>query len=103
VRNFNSEELEAYIERVGKRPAMKTIDILGRQHTRLTVWMEQEPFKTWFMEDMARHEDLLMKLYDDNISNEELAEFRYLKKRIDKQLKLYQSYMDKISKIKGDH
>lgn len=76
------KDVESYLSSHGKRASM-TISLLGRLNPFMLA-MKSSVGQEILRDDIDRHEELLKKMYEENITSQELAEFRYLKSRIKK-------------------
>lgn len=74
------KQVEEYLQKHGRRAA-NTMKLLGR-HQPFIEAISSEIGMQLLQGDIDRHEELLTKLYEENITPQELAEFRYLKLRL---------------------
>jgi len=104
---INQVDFRKYLEIEGRK-ALKTIDILARLEPLIGILVENSPGKELLLEDVQRHEELLMKMYEATekkpFTTEERVEINYLKKRILRIAKMIITYQDKhlhiLDKIK---
>ena len=82
MREASNIAIEKYIEEGGRR-AKNTLSLLGKLLPFVQA-INSELGQELLKDDIDRHEDLLVKMYEENITPQELAEFRYLKMRLKK-------------------
>lgn len=76
------KDVESFLASNGKRGSM-TISLLGKLNPFMLA-MKSPVGQEILRDDIDRHEELLKKMYEENITPQELAEFRYLKGRLKK-------------------
>jgi len=82
IKTLNSKDVTDYKAIFGADRFAMTMKTLGKSYVYLHAVIEASPGKEILEEDLVRHEDLLLKMYDEKISDDERAELRYLKRRI---------------------
>lgn len=88
--------IEAYIARVGMRKADNTLALLNKLKGFKDA-MESDIGREILAYDIECHEKLLEKMYEEKATPQELAELRYLRKRITRIAEKYFAY-DKLKK-----
>jgi len=98
--NLALRDIERYLQTTGKRGAM-VLSLLGRLNSHFAAIVETEVGRELLSLDIARTEELLIKIYEETATEEEKAEFRYLKKiRLPRQIELIKTYLDKLKEVK---
>lgn len=92
------EDIAGFLSKTGKRGA-QTLDVLGKYQPFVTAISSPIGWEL-LKDDIARHEELLEKIYNETGTPQELAEFRYLKYRLRKVSDRINLYLDKLSEIK---
>ena len=92
-----TDQVDRFLEKTKGKGHM-TLKVLAGVHPFIMA-MESEIGQQILQDDIDRHEALLMKLYKEEITPEELAEFRYLKLRLDKTSKRINAYVNGVSEI----
>ncbi|OHB71864.1 MAG: hypothetical protein A2W23_06345 [Planctomycetes bacterium RBG_16_43_13] len=92
------EDIAGFLSKTGKRGA-QTLDILGKYHPFVTAVSSTIGWEL-LKDDIQRHEELLDKIYNEQSTPQELAEFRYLKVRLRKVSDRITIYLDKLKEIK---
>ncbi|OHB71486.1 MAG: hypothetical protein A2W23_03145 [Planctomycetes bacterium RBG_16_43_13] len=92
------EDIAGFLSKSGKRGA-QTLDILGKYHPFVTAVSSTIGWEL-LKDDIQRHGELLEKIYNEQSSPQELAEFRYLKLRIKKVSERITIYLDKMKEIR---
>ena len=77
----SSDKIERFLEERKGRGRM-TFKVLAQLNP-FIVAMESELGQKILQDDIDRHEELLIKVYNENATPEEMAEFRYLKRRLE--------------------
>uniref|UniRef100_A0A6M3L287 Uncharacterized protein n=1 Tax=viral metagenome TaxID=1070528 RepID=A0A6M3L287_9ZZZZ len=94
------DDIFKYFDRVGEKRGNLTMQILRRQQQFIDAW--DSPLGMQLLkDDVDRHEELLRKTVDEVATPQELAEFRYLKKRIDKICEAINNYDKNIRAVRG--
>lgn len=75
---INSVVIEKFLGRTGKR-GEKTLTILGELYPTIHTILETEIGRTMLEDDILRHDALLNKVYKEEATPQELAEFRFLR------------------------
>ena len=100
VTNIALKDIERYLEITGKKGAM-VLSILGRLNTHFQAVIDTDIGRELLALDIGRVEELLIKLYEETATQEEKAEFRYLKNiRLPKEIGLIKTYMEKLKEVK---
>ena len=94
------DDIFKYFEKYGEKRANLTVHILREQQKFIDAW-NSEIGKQLLKKDIDDHERILRKIIDETCPPEELAEFRVLKRRIDKILDVINNYEDNIKTIKS--
>jgi hypothetical protein len=81
VSTLDKEDIKKYMTTAGKKN-ITSLRIIGKLHMWVMNVIENPPGSDILELDINRHEELLMKLYEDDLKDEERAELNYLKKRI---------------------
>lgn len=98
VKEPSINDLEHFLLSNGKR-ASNTISLLGKLNS--FVQAVNSPIgKELLKDDIERHEELLVKLYEENITDQEKAEFRYLKLRIKRVSERLATYVRNVNEVK---
>ena len=90
-------ELEQYLNTHGKHASM-TLSLLGKLQPFLNA-LNSELGQELLKDDIVQHEILLTKIYNENATIQELAEFRYLKNRLRKIAERVNTYNEKVREI----
>ena len=94
------DDIFKYFDKVGERKGNLTLQILRRQQQFIETW--NSPIGAQILkEDIERHEELLLKTIEETCTPQELAEFRYLKKRIEKICSVINKYEENIKAVKS--
>ena len=100
--NVTLSEIQRYLELTGKKGSL-VISILGRLTPQLNSILNNEMGREMLRDDINRLEELLMKIYKEEATEIERAEFRYLKDRrfpyLIEKLKVYINKVDEIKKV----
>ena len=91
------DELEGYLKNHGKQASL-TVSILGKLQPFMNA-LKTELGQEILKDDMIQHEILLTKIYNENATIQELAEFRYLKNRLRKIAERVNTYNEKVREI----
>ena len=94
------KQVEGFLSHQGKRATL-TLSILGKNLAFVKA-MKSDIGKEILSEDISRHEELLTKIYMEETTPQELAEFRYLKLRITKIAAKIDDYIKKTQEILED-
>jgi hypothetical protein len=81
-RTPSTSEVTEYLQKYGIR-ASKTLSLLGKNIEFIKA-MDSTIGKEILKDDIARHEELLVQMYEETITPKDAAEFRYLKDRLKK-------------------
>lgn len=100
VESPSLKQVEDYIASQGKR-ASNTLSILGRLSPFVEA-MNSEIGRELLKDDVERHEELLIKIYNENnVTPQDLAEFRYLKKRIKTVYSRFHEYVQLAEEVRS--
>lgn len=91
------EHIASFLQKTGKKGAL-TLDLLGKLSPFVRAMQSQVGYEI-LKDDVARHEEILGKIYNEKVSEQELAEFRYLKSRLERISKRITAYLDKLENI----
>lgn len=75
---LTSKVVEQFLLRTGKR-GEKTLTTLGKIYPDIHSLLETEVGQAILEDDILRHDTLLTKIYKEEATAQELAEFRYLR------------------------
>ncbi len=92
-------EIDAYLKAAKKRGA-ETLSILGKLSRHFDLVFGTEVGREILKVDLDRMDELLMKIYTEKSTKQDLAEFRVLKRRVKKEVELIQQYLEKIGEVK---
>lgn len=98
MNNPGLKDVEKYLTSHGKKAAM-TLSIMSRLNFFIQA-MNSTIGQELLSDDIARHEELLIKIYEEDATDQEKAEFRYLKKRlrtISGRIAEYAKHVDEVS------
>jgi hypothetical protein len=99
--NINLTDISKFLKEVGKRRGGLTLSILGRLEPYFNAIMKSEVGKEILRDDINRMDELIMKIYDDEATPQEKAEFSYLRdKRFPAVLSKLKIYLEKLGEIK---
>lgn len=101
LQNLSSDELVRFLKLTDKRGG-EVLSYLGKYAKHLESVLESEPGKEILRYDMDRMKVLSEKVLNENANEQELAEFRYLKKRLafeSEVLRKYSEGLDKVRKV----
>lgn len=101
LHNLSSEEMVRFLRMTDKRGA-ETLSYLGKYSKHIEAVFESEPGKEILRYDMDRMKVLSEKVFNENANEQEMAEFRYLKKRLafeSEVLRKYGEGLDKVRKV----
>lgn len=94
------KQVEEYLEKYKKRGA-DSLELLGKYHPFVEA-MNSELGRALLLDDVDRHDKLLVKIYnEDNVTPQDLAEFRYLKKRIKLVSDRFEKYIQLAEEVKS--
>ncbi len=97
---LTSIEIDKYISIMGKRGG-EILSILGRLHPTFETYINTMIGKEILMTDINRMGELLEKIYNEDVTPQEKAEFRYLKKvRLPYIMGKLDVYFKKVNEIK---
>jgi len=98
---LTSTEIEKYISMMGKRGG-EILSILGRLHPTFETYINTMVGKEILITDVNRMGELFEKIYEENATSEEKAEFRYLKKvRLPYIMDKLDKYFKKVNEIRN--
>lgn len=98
---ITSDELDEFLKRVGRIKGPQILSILAKLNKELADLLGSELGKKIFKMDMDRMEELLVKLYQEKISEDELAQFRHLRDyRLPQIAKMIREYLKNVDYIK---
>jgi hypothetical protein len=94
------DDIFKFFEKYGDKRGNLTMQILRRQQQFLDSW--NSPLGNDILKmDVNRFEELLQKIVDEKAESQELAEFRYLKTRLDKIYDIINKYSENIKEVRG--
>lgn len=91
------EEIRKYLEKTGKRGA-HTLSILGKL-TGYVNAIQTEVGWELLKDDVARHDELFLKIYEEVANEKEKAEFRVLRDRLKISVRRITVYLDKLKEM----
>jgi hypothetical protein len=95
-----STEIEKYLNMMGRRGG-EILSILGRLHPTFETYINTMIGKEILITDVNRMAELFEKIYEEDASPEEKAEFRYLRKvRLPYIMGKLNTYFKKVNEIK---
>ena len=97
--NLNLDEIREFLETYGKRGA-DVVSFLGKYTKHFDAVYNTEPGQEILKYDMNNMKLLAEKIYREIATADELAEFRYLKKRMAFESDILKKYMDALNKVK---
>jgi len=98
---ITSEDLEQLIDKIGKAKANKIITVIAKLNKNLTAVMGHEFAKNVLDMDLKRMEVLDEKIIREQATDQEFAEFRYLRDvRINQIVGMVQKYLDNLKIVK---
>ena len=98
--NLTSIEIDKYIDMMGKR-AGDILSILGRTYPTFETHINTMIGKEILITDINRMGELLEKVYNEEVTLQEMAEFRYLRKvRLPYVMGKLDTYFKKVNEIK---
>lgn len=98
---LTSIEIDKYLAMMGKRGG-EILSILGRLHPTFETYVNTMVGKEVLITDVNRMGELLEKIYEENATPEEKAEFRYLRKvRLPYVMSKLDTYFKKVNEIKN--
>lgn len=92
-------EIQEFLRNKGKKGEM-TITLLGKLEPFMQA-IQTEVGWELLRDDIARYEELLMKMESETATQQELAEFRYLKIRTTRVAERVNRYVNSLREIKG--
>lgn len=92
-------EIDTYLK-VAKKRGSETLSILGKLSRHFDLVFGTEVGREILKVDLDRMDELLMKIYTEKSTKQDLAEFRVLKSRVKKEVELIQQYLEKIGEVK---
>ncbi len=97
---LTSTEIDKYLNMMGKRGG-EILSILGRLHPTFETYVNTMVGKEILITDVNRMAELFEKIYEENATPEEKAEFRYLRKvRLPYIMGKLDTYFKKVNEIK---
>ena len=94
------DDIFQYFEKVGEKRGNLTMQILRRQQQFIDAW--NSPIGMQILkDDVERYEQLVQKTIDETITPQELGEFRYLKKRIERLATVISNYEENVKVVKS--
>ncbi len=100
---ITSDELDEFLKRVGKIKGPQILSILGKTNKELADLLGSEIGRSTFKADMDSMEELIVKLFQEKISDEEMAQFRWLRDKrlpyIAKKIREYLKNVDYVKKV----
>ena len=94
-------EIEKYLNMMGKRGG-EILSILGRLHPTFETYINTMIGKEVLITDINRMGELFEKIYNEEATPEEKAEFRYLRKvRLPYVMGRLDTYFKKVNEIKN--
>lgn len=90
-------DLNDFLRRKGKKGST-ILSILGKLEPFVSAMQTEVGFEI-LKDDIARLEDLSIKIYNEQATEMEMAEFRYLKGRIEKVQSRINLYIEKLKEI----
>lgn len=98
---ITSDELDEFLRRVGRVKGPQVLNILAKLNKEIADLLSSEIGKNIFKLDMDKMEELFIKFYQERISDQELAQFRYLRDyRIPQIAKMIREYLKNIDYVK---
>lgn len=94
------DQLEQFIQRYGRR-ASHTMSVLGKYDPFVQA-IQTEVGQQILQDDISRHEYLLNKVYDEQANESEMAEFRYLKRRLRTVAERISLWMEAMKSVKNN-
>lgn len=91
-------DVEEFVKKAGVRKGEATLKLLGNLHP-FTQAINSQIGRELLKDDILRHEELLMKMYEEMATDKELAELRYLKNRILKVSERVTAYIQKTKEV----
>lgn len=97
---LTSKVVEQFLLRTGKR-GEKTLTVLGKIYPDIYSLLETEIGQAILEDDILRHDALLTKIYREETTPQELAEFRFLRDyRLPKVIGKIKEYFELFKQIK---
>ncbi len=94
------EEIEKYLQKAKTRGS-QVIEIIAKYNKYLTIILGDEIGRNIIQSDIKRIDDLFKKVYNEDITPQEMAEFRYLRdNRIPSIIEKITTYMKLLKKVK---
>ena len=93
------EDINAYLKKTGKKGSL-ALSILGKQEPFVQALQSEVGFEI-LKDDVQRLDEIMVKIYNENATPQELAEFRYLKLRLTKMKDRINTYIDKLTEVKS--
>ena len=90
-------QVEDYLRRTGKRGS-DTIKLLAHLN-HFIVAINSDIGKELLKDDVDRSDELLVKIYEENATDQEKAEFRFLKTRLKKVSERIATYVAKAQEV----
>ncbi len=98
---ITSDELDEFLKRVGRIKGPQILFILAKLNKELADVLGSEVGQKIFKMDMDRMEELFIKMYQEKISEDELAQFRHLRDyRLPQIAKMIREYLKNIDFVK---
>lgn len=97
---LNSKIVEEFLLKTGKK-GIKTIDTLAKLYPNIHALLDTEVGIALLEDDILRHDALLTKIYREEATPQELAEFRFLRDcRLPKVIGRIKEYFELFKQIK---
>ena len=97
---LTSKVVEQFLLRTGKR-GEKTLTVLGKIYPDIYSLLETEIGQAILEDDILRHDALLTKIYREEATPQELAEFRFLRDyRLPKVIGKIREYFELFKQVK---
>ena len=97
--NLNLEEISVFLDTYGKRGA-DVISFLGKYTKHFDAVYNTEPGNEILRYDINNLKVLAEKVYKETATPDELAEFRYLKRRFAFESDILKKHMDALNKVR---
>lgn len=98
---ITNKVIESYLRRAKR--GEKTLSLLGKLYPFIHSILETEIGKELLQDDILRHDELFLKVYQEKATVQELAEFRFLRDiRLPKVIKRIGFYLELVKQIKGE-
>ncbi len=99
-RDATLTEIKKYLELTGKHGA-QILSILGRVTPNIHAILETDVGREILKDDIARIQELMFLIYQEKQTDEDMAELRYLKRRIGKISGRLSDYLEGTGEIKA--